>query len=71
MESFVDIAGLVAPSGSNRNKFGVNYKAIARSGHIEPLIPRHGRAWPGHPRLLTESMQRKTWMPKRGHDGGE
>src|SRR5262245_56431943 len=30
------------------------------------LSPRHGRAWPGHPRLPLRPRERKTWMPGTG-----
>jgi hypothetical protein len=39
-----------------------NQYSRADSGHVEPPS-RHGRARPGHPRLVCRVAARRTWMP--------
>src|SRR5438128_3719984 len=42
----------------------------ALSDGVEPNFPRHGRAWPGHPRLACGAKV-VDGRHKAGHDGGE
>src|SRR5207249_12081158 len=47
------------PGEGGTRRVGCLEQMRAHSGHVEPTLPRHGRACPGHPRLPSEA---KTWM---------